>query len=252
MPGLTTADKQLMRRNGLIMGDDFLTSRQVVLVVEIAAQDDESYDASLTQLLAATNISDDETELIFRWPGVAGREKAQIFGRVRRRNINMDRQFTFKATVSILFEAGDPRIYSNVISSAATSVAAQDGGLEFPLVEPVTFGGVNESGELNITNSGTFATHAVFRIDGPCTSPRLENVSTGDVLELDISLSLTDFILVDTNERQILLNGAASRYSRLSADSKWFDIAPGLNTVKYRASTSTGSACSVTWRSAYV
>lgn len=149
--------------------------------------------------------------------------------------------------------ATDPLIYSDTLSSGMTTLeVATVSGLTWPLSWPLSWGGSTQSGTINATNNGNTATPVVIRIDGPVTDPTIENVTTGSELSLSITVETGDFLLIDSGQRSVLLNGTASRYSTLDPGSTWFDLEPGLNTIRFAGASSTAGTLSITWRSAWL
>lgn len=253
IPALTSGDQVLLRRHGLHPGDDFLQGRAVTVTLEIYASSDSAFETAMDNLLDAVVPGGAEIPLVFQVPGVAGGSKSLIYARPRRRSLGVNWSYYHRVpTMTIEFEATDPRVYSASESSDSVAVATTSGGLTFNATPDFSFGVAGTGGTIQATNSGNFATGAVFTVNGPCTNPRIENLTSGKTIEIDITLATGSYLTVDTEARTVLLNGTASRYSSLTSTSEWFDLDPGTNEVKYRATTATGSTLDAAWRSAWV
>lgn len=253
IPDISSGDQARLRRHGLHPGDDFMGGRSVSIDFEVYADTSSDFSSAITSIMEATVPGQPEVALAFQLPGVAGGGKRVLYCRPRRRNIPIGERFFHRVpTASVQFDATDPRIYSASLSTATTSVATSSGGLTFDHTGNFTFGSGGESGSIVAVNSGTFDTGVTFRIDGPCTSPFIENQTTGDVLELDLTIAEGDYVLLNSEARTVFLNGTASRYSSLTTASKWFSLAPGNNSLVFRASTSSGATLSTSWRSAWI
>ena len=253
LPDIKSGDQDRLRRNGLHAGDDFLGGRSVSVTFEVYADTDSEFETAMENLLNATAPGGPEVGLAFQLPGVADGNKAVVFARPRKRSVQMDTSYLYRIpTVLLEFFAVDPRIYSATLSSSSISVAVTSGGLEFDATPDLTFGTTGEGGTFNAKNNGSFPAGALFRVEGPCSNPRIENLTLDRTIELDITLATGEYLLIDTERRTVLLDGTASRYSALTADSEWFDLAAGDNSIKFRASTASGATMTTTWRSAWV
>lgn len=251
MAAIRTADQKLQRRHGLHPGDDFLDGRTITLEYDVTNADHAARVLLLDALFAAFKPGEDELPLVFQIPSIAGGGKRRINCRPRRRAMPIDLQFLYSISeITLQLESTDPRIFDNTESTDMVSLPTAGGGLNFPSTFNRTFGAVSTGGTITANNAGTFDTPVVLRVDGPATDPIIENVTAGKTLELDIELGASDFIEFDTEERTVLLNGTASRYSLLRR-SGWFDLAPGNNQLDFRAATTTAATLTATWRSAW-
>ena len=253
LPDISSGDQGRLRRHGLHPGDDFLMGRSVTIAFEIHGDTQGDFDTALSSLLTMTKPGEDEAQLFFQVPGVAGGDKAFLWCRPRKRKVTIDREYYYNlAKVIVQFDATDPRLYLATTATGATAVAAASGGFAFPLSFPLAFGAAGEPGTIAATNTGTFAAGAIFRIDGPITNPRIENTTHDKTIEVDITLSASEHLILDTEAGTVLLNGTASRYSSLASTSEWFDIEPGANLITFRGSSATGATMSMSWGHAFV
>jgi phage-related protein len=186
-------------------------------------------------------------------PGVADGNKFRLWARPRRRNAPINREWYYNIPiVTIEMVATDPRLYADTESSQAIALPSAGGGLTFNASPNLTFGAVSTGGEQTLNNAGTFKTSPVFKILGPVTDPRLINTTTDETWHWEGTVASGDFLTVDMEDRTVLLNGTASRYDGLTSSSVFWDLAPGDNSVQYRAAAFTASTATATWRSAWV
>lgn len=253
LPFITSADKMMLRRNGLRAGDDFTGGRSIVLTLEIASTDTVTFSDAVDLLTAATAPTGPPLPLVFQLPGVAGGAKRVVYCRPRKRSLPVGRDFYYELPIATieLFSV-DPRIEDNQLNSASTTLPTAGGGLNFNAVAPIVFGAMVEGGTLQLENSGNFATNPTFTLSGPVTNPRIESLTQDSTLSFNISLSADETLVVDTQKRTVMLNGTANRYNTLNTDAQWFDFSPGVNDIRYVAATTTSSTMTVTWRSAWV
>ena len=174
-------------------------------------------------------------------------------GSLHRRSLPIGRDFYYGLPLAVVeFYSTDPRIFSAVQGSLTTTLPSAGGGLNFNLGFNATFGAVSTGGTLTAVNDGSFQTSPVIRIDGPATNPRVESITQGKTLQFNITLAAGEFLLIDGEQRTVLLNGTASRYNTLTPASSWWDLSPGTNEVRFQASTTTAATMTLTWRSAWV
>jgi hypothetical protein len=253
LPAVTTADKGRLRRHGLIPGDDFTGGRSVVITFEVFGDTVAEFTDAVADLAALTTPGKDEQALVFKIPGVAGGGHRLIYCRPRKRSLPIGREYYYRLPLAqVEFVATDPRIYSLFEYNETTTLPSAGGGVTFPLTFPLTFGSVSTGGVIWPFNGGTFATPPKFTITGPVVNPKIMNVTLDKWIQCEISLAAGDTLTIDTEKRTIMLNGTASRYHTLTADSKWWELVPGSNEVHYSASTQTSSTLTVLWRAAWI
>lgn len=251
-PEVRSSDHERLRRHGLAPGDDFTGGRVVIVSMDVYGADTDAVATAVSNLQQAFRTGD-EAALSFQIPGVAGGNLARVNARVRNRSLVIDRNFTAGIPRAVVqFYATDPRIYTEAQPQVSTDIFAASGGITFNVVGNFNFPPSTESGTVTATNSGTFTTPTVIRLDGPVTNPSIENLTTDESMSLTITVAEGDYLEIDSAERTILLNGTASRYSALDAGSDWIDLPPGDNELKFRGSSGTTATMTVTWRSAWL
>lgn len=252
-PPVRTADLVVFGRNGVMTTPAFLDGRTVRLTVDLWCEDAATFSERMEAFLAAFSPTANEP-MVLNIPGLPDGGRVQVTCVPRRRSSPIDLDYLYRIpTVVVEMFAADPLIYSTTLSSGMTTLeVATVSGLTWPLSWPLSWGGSTQSGTINATNNGNTATPVVIRIDGPVTDPTIENVTTGSELSLSITVETGDFLLIDSGQRSVLLNGTASRYSTLDPGSTWFDLEPGLNTIRFAGASSTAGTLSITWRSAWL
>lgn len=156
---------------------------------------------------------------------------------------------------AIQWESSDPRKYDLVEQSDTISLPQDEDGIGFPLAFPLEWGGFNESGNITAVNQGDAPAHPMVAFRGPCTMPSVTNVNTGEILEYDISLAESDVLYVDTLKGTVTLNGPTTNrmytVTTQSSPEQTFTLAPGSNSLAFRAGGGTTATMSVSWHSAY-
>lgn len=182
------------------------------------------------------------------WSGVR-----RLTGRHRRLPADTSLQKVGLIVVDFQFSATDPHLYADDLSSEVIGLPSGSGGVLFPATFPLVFGASSVGGLISATNEGTAPSKPVATIAGPVTNPRIENVTTGQTLKLEMTLGAGEFVEVDFDAQSILLAGTASRRSAMSADSAWWALAPGANEIRYQADAyEAASRLTLSWRHAWI
>jgi hypothetical protein len=128
--------------------------------------------------------------------------------------------------------AVDPRKYGTAQVSGTVSAGSGTGGLAPPWTPPVTPPAVTTGPTIaTLTNTGIYETPPVITLYGPGLNLRINNLTTNQVLEFDIPLTVNDSLVVDVGAGTALLNGTAPRAPAPgSAVISTFMAEPGDNT----------------------
>lgn len=253
LPDISSSDQARLQVHGGHPGDDWLMGRSIRLVFELYGTNELLFRYSIKNLLTAFRPAQGEAPLVFQIPSLADGSKIRVYARPRKRSWPITfEHYHRNPTVEIELYCTDPRIYSNGLSTDQAPLASSGGGLTFDATADFSFGTTSTGGGFTATNSGTFDTPVVFRVDGPVTNPRILHTGLDKEIRLNLTVPSGDFVVIDTASRTVLLNGTASRYSAVTFDSEFFNLEPGSNPISFRAATQTGGYLSASWRSAWV
>lgn len=249
LPPVRSSDLERPNAHGAYPGVDYLGRRTVVLTLQLVATTPAEFDTQVQTLKDALTILP-EGEYPLRFAGNTRR----LYCRPRNRHIPNNTLYPQRhAAAPIEFVASDPRIYDDTETTASTALPESSGGMEFPVTFPLVFGTVTSEGTLLATNDGNFPSPLVVTFVGPVDNPSLTNVTLAKTVTFDMSLADGDQLVVDLNERSAILNGTASRSSKLRSGSQWFDLDPGDNELRFSASTYSAAAYAyLAWRSAWI
>jgi hypothetical protein len=257
-PEVRSSDSPLLQRHGLLPGDDFAGGRSVVVTLEVEGGTNANLSTVMTTLKMALCPCQTESPLTMQIPGIGDGGICRLNARPRKMSSVVDKRWRVASQPRLLVEffATDPRIYDNTESSLQASLPVSVSGLTWNLSWNLSWGTASTSGSVYANNLGSFPTPVVIRFDGPVTNPSVENVTTGRTLELSadggLDLLTGEHVVLDSDTHTILLGGTASRYSKLSSDSEWFDLEPGPNELRFRGTTAEAPTMTVTFRSAWV
>lgn len=131
--------------------------------------------------------------------------------------------------------APDPFAYGDS-TSASTGLPKAGGGVQFPVQFPVNFGVAGDDGRAIFTNTGTAPTPLRFKVSGGMSDGfTLRCVETGDTLTFVRPLDVSDYVILDSYDASVLLNGV-SPVSGFLVQDDWWTVPPGgTRTVQFNA-----------------
>ncbi len=117
-------------------------------------------------------------------------------------------------------------------------------------------GGGGAAGFSQLVSAGNTATKPVSKIralTGPVTGPLyLDRVESNESLILNYNMASGDVLELDHDLHSVILNGVTNRADILDANTSWWSLSPGTNTIHYRtAGPGVGSQAEVLYRDAY-
>lgn len=170
--------------------------------------------------------------LYFSTPGV-GERVLFIKPLGCRYDIDTDRRLGM-ARVQFSGFAEDPRFYDSTLSSIDIYQGEQIvTGRGYPRGYPYSYGAITTVEGTNLVVAGNRPTPARFIITGPVNKPQIINETSGKSLIFDINLGSNDNLVIDTQYKSILLNGANRR--SVLREPNWFFLNTGTNFIRYRA-----------------
>jgi hypothetical protein len=235
--------------HGSWAGPVYLGSRPITLGGTIVAPSRDLLDGAMEQLRSAAGLTD---TVLTVW------ETAPKQAVVVRSGKPLAQYVTdTAATYSVMVTAADPRRYSTALQSATTGLPSSSGGLTPPVTPPLTSTAVTVAGEIDALNEGTFETRALFTITGPADTPQiLAQMPDGSVVFLTYNdvLVTGDSLVIDTDAKTCVLNGAVSRRRYLVTSTGWPTIpAESQVSFQFRARYYNSSATlTASWRSAWM
>ncbi|MFD8318915.1 phage distal tail protein [Kitasatospora purpeofusca] len=257
-PEVRTSDAELLQRDGLVPGTDYMGGRSVTLSV-VALEP-----ADVPALLTAFRPGGLERPFRFAFPGIAG-GLGQFMARVRRRSAKVDDQYVAGARrFDVELFATDPRLYSGTDLPDRVEIPVRvprQGSPIFPFSFPFDIGGPEDKvgyAAPNLVNWGSVPVFPVIRMtprNGTALNPKLTVVKGGVRTEFatrGLPVPRGDTLLIDMAARRITLNGS-SRFGMVLPQSQWFALEPGASLIHLDVEEGPdGLAASVEWRSAWM
>lgn len=157
------------------------------------------------------------------------------------------------ATFSILLYSSDPVKYSTTLNHVTTGLFTGSNGQTFPRAYPRAFGNLGNQGFATLHNAGNLNAYPVLTITNPSSplvNPRVRRVGDTQV-GLALTIAAGDFLVIDTANQTVLLNGVASRYTSITADSDFFACPPGDSQILFTSDGGSGALLDIAWRDPY-
>lgn len=176
--------------------------------------------------------------------------------RIKVRGATFSRTAVPPVTVQMGWKAAAGVFEDSVVSSQVLSPAGgNEGGAAFPRTFPRSYGAGVVPGYAYVDVGGTVATPPWIDIYGPCTSPSVRLIGTGQTIAFTgLTIAAGNFLRVnlDPTQRTVYLNGdpTQSRYGSLNFTiSQWWSLPPGPQQLLF-APSSPGRGCQavVSWR----
>lgn len=241
---------------------DFLTllgSTAYILTGKMYPGNENSYDAGLVTLRSVCSLELNQADVLsdngyvpYKWGDAAGNLSKQVFMKPLYVQIAETTQQGFVQPFTIYAKIKDPTIYGATLKSANTGQAnpsQSTGSAIYPFKYPVVYGSTVYTVTADCNNIGTLPVYPVtITVVGPINNPRVTNQATGEYIEVDVNLgSGSDQLNVtyDKDTLDVNLNGT-NVVNKVTADSTYFKIQPGTNTIQLSGSSvSTGANATV-------
>jgi hypothetical protein len=161
----------------------------------------------------------------------------------------------FGFAYSMVLVAADPTIYSAELNTVVTQLSNVHPITGGPWLFPMRFnygftGVIGGQGAIQVENDGNAPTYPTYTVYGPGTLLTIADPITGRSLVLS-SLGASDFVVLDSFNRQVLYMGTTPRRDMLASGSQWWSIPPGTDVLRFYASQYTSASVTTTWRSAW-
>lgn len=158
-----------------------------------------------------------------------------------------------KKAVVYLIEAvaPDPRFYSQELISETTEITEAEGGVPIPAAIPAPIGG-GSSINFTLNNEGNTDTNPIFVIHGPGSDFVVQNTTTGEQFHLDLELTNTESVAIDTNLRTVIKGASQNVFGSFSGD--WMVLRPGNNIIIFNggAGVDVETSLTVNYRHSYL
>lgn len=158
-----------------------------------------------------------------------------------------------RAPYLLEFKIPDSRFYSQTLNSQSTGITIIEGGMPIPAAIPGPIGG-GSSVDFTIINTGDVDSSPIFTIRGPGSNFSIQNIDTGEQIDVNLTLLTNETVVIDTSNNSVLLDnqrvfGSVNR----TPSGQWIRLKPGANRIVFNAQSGYDSNTQLTveWRNAY-
>lgn len=249
----TVNDKQ-GAHGGYASSAPFMSTRNITveMVISIPGKAAEA-EQLLDEVQAVFSPHGDHVEEgVFSW-WRRGKQPRMCFALLNRSAFPADfATSTGKISGFLELEALDPRVYSIEEAILQVGLPLIESGRIYPRTYPVVYPEASGGGHIVVENIGNLSSPPILRVYGPVTDPALLNSTSGREIKLTGSVGASDFIEIDVESGSIRLNGLEARRTMLNPVSRWWELEPGANDIRFLARTNeVGSRLEIYARSAW-
>lgn len=129
----------------------------------------------------------------------------------------------------------DDAFESQTEKNASTGITIRTGGLPVPAAIPAPIGG-GANIFLVVVNDGDVAAKPLISVRGPGTNFVMQNVDTGEQIDLALTLADNEIVTINTKTNDVL-KGNQSLFGKVTRTplGQWVTIAPGTNRFVFKA-----------------
>ena len=240
-PPIRTSQQNYSGRDGGIVNGQYYSPRLITISGFIIGGTCESHESARRDLQDALPIREDLDVTISTFSGI------EYVTTVRVMDIKMPIIDPKGSKFKIDIFASDPNLYLSALNTVQIPIES-GGGFILPVVFPIVF--ASGSNPTIVNNTGSVVVYPIFTITGEALNPVITNVDTGEKIDMNLTMTGTDELIIDMLNRTITLNGS-SVISYRTTDSDWFGLEVGNNRFSYSTDdlTDTGIA-EISWRTA--
>jgi Phage tail protein len=252
-PEVETSTLPRAGRHGVWVAPGWYRARSLTLRGVAAASTLAAAQRAVLRLAALADMSRTPGVLTV-WESQPARLEVRLAGRVK---FDRSRAEGRHVTFEVPLVAADPRRYAvteQSVTFGTQTTPSTDGGFELPLAFAFDFATEGAiTGGTPVDVAGTITTPPKFTFRGPCSKPRITNVTLGSVWwQYDGTLAAGERLEVDVDAATVLLNGVENRYYLTNPGSTWWHLAPGRNVLSYSAAGAGTGDVTIRWRSAWL
>lgn len=254
LPAIRNQDDNRGYADGMFSGRDFLAGRTISIIFNTfgtagGASAQTNYNTIQRTLLPQTQGT---TPLYFKFPNSPTSEQF-VNARVRALRTSVDPNYTYGyITSQVEFFCPDPSYYNNNLQTATLNYALPT-GRTYNRIYNLVYDPASNSVSTTVNNIGWATTYPTITINGPIVDPTVSNVTTGNSLTFNCTLSSSDVLEIDLYNKLITLNGVSAR--NLLQSGTWFGAPPGESIFSLSAPSGYvvgQTSATITWYSAYI
>lgn len=242
-PKIRTSQANFAGRDGGYVSGQFYAPREIVIPLHLK----ESNCADLEetrQAIASIPIRQDLDMYVTSFGGTTR------YTSVRLLDVDGDIEERFFFDPVLTLVASDPYFYDAGDGSdpdtgwtEQTIYKIIGGGYVTPYILPIEW----EEGATPsvVTNNGEITVYPQIILEDQWTNPVITNITTGFTVELNVTTTTGDIIIIDQNNQTVTLNGGNILPSRDAISSSWWGLIPGNNTISVTSDSVTDASTAI-------
>lgn len=241
LPAIRNQDDTRGYNDGMFSGRDFLSGRTIILNVLTLAGNGNTAFQNYNLFQAALQPQTSGTTVL-QFQLSSADVPVSVGARVRANATVINPEYTFGYIQSqVTLFCPDPRYYGAAQTLSMTASSAL--GRTYNRVYNLLYGGGSQTGSVLVANTGWATTYPKVTINGPITNPTISNNTTGQFITCNITLGVSDSLVVDLLNKTVTLNGSSAR-NLMAGNSQWFGCPPGSTTVSLAGTFTTAGVTS--------
>lgn len=246
LPPIRTSSGNYAGRDGGYVGAQFFAARPITLTGRIFSSDVNSLESARTDIQTALHAPSITMKIVTS----AGKSYV-IYCKLLDFKMPINRDL-FTAPFKIELLAPDPVIYDDATGTELTASISRivSGGYSYPVVYPVVY--AISSLPATVTNAGTASVKPKITLTGIMTNPVLQNRTTGEQLQLNLTTGVGDVVVIDMQRLSVLLNGG-DIFATVAASSIFWRLITGPNSIALTTGSGGDTVAGViSWRAGFV
>lgn len=262
-PSIRETEQNIQNQHGIIDANSWYGKRSMTLTGQIIASDEENrliMERALQAVLQLDGIQREEGASYYQLL-IEFEDELEVFCYAKvSAGVTFSKpsaQEPWRRAFITTLKAKDPRLYGTTLKSEALVEALSGTAFQLPTPLPFSLTSTTYFGE-TLTNDGNFAAPMVVTITGPTENPRLVNNTTGEVMQVNVTLEEGETLEIDTQLGTITKTDGdgneSDQSAQLADDSVLMQLAPGDNEIELRDDTDEAITASVDieWRDTYM
>jgi phage-related protein len=252
MPPISVIDEEVPFQAGSMLRNVKVGARELDVPLRISGATSADLDRNLRRLLRTFNpLKGDGKFIVTSTDGTVREINCRYISGFGMEESVSSRSAKWQRAVGV-FRAFDPYWYDTA-TQVQTFKINESPGTFFP-VFPLALASSTVFASVAINNEGDVDTWPEWEINGPCQGVVLRNLSTGEVLGLDVTLELGESITIDTKpfRKLVVKNDSTNLFYTMSSDSSLWALQEGINGIQIEMGGATlDSSAQLTYRNRY-
>jgi hypothetical protein len=149
-------------------------------------------------------------------------------------------QETFKLAFQLVLKSANPSIVSQTEITSTGTRSYEAGSVRLTTKMPTKIDIIRPQ-SLIVNNIGATYADIVMTVNGPLTNPRIENITTGKIMSFTRTLTVGQYIKIDSLDGSIVNESGADITSSMDNGSEIIKLISGLNEIYLSSNENNGA-----------